>query len=66
MTLEGNHPKEQAGFTEEERCSIQSNLNLKLGPEYISFRSGAGNSKLTLYFVKIHPCFFSLEFPPNS
>jgi recombination DNA repair RAD52 pathway protein len=33
------------GFSKSERNLIQDSLNLKLGPEYVSFRIGMGNSK---------------------
>jgi hypothetical protein len=33
------------GFSDLERHHIQDSLNLKLGPEYISFRIGSGNGR---------------------
>jgi recombination DNA repair RAD52 pathway protein len=52
MTLEEQEPiisvasaEGHSGFSEIERCHIQDSLNLKLGPEYISFRVGIGGSK---------------------
>ena len=38
----------QVHFTEEEHSAIQSALERKLGPEYISQRAGAGGQKVRI------------------
>lgn len=43
----------QVNFTSEERDAIQSALNQKLGPEYISQRAGAGGQKVFLLQNKL-------------
>ena len=45
------YEKMSLGFSDLERLHIQDSLNLKLGPEYISFRIGNGNGRYLSFFI---------------